>query len=333
LQRPNIMQKLCLKSSEFESNIRDAFRELREEQDFFNVTLVCDEGEQIEAHKIVLSAGSHFFRDILRKAKHASPFIYLKGINRFDLKYLLDFLYNGEIDIGQEELNSFLETAKALKVKGLESNETKFNENEVEEHNEIIPSSYNLLDSDHFEKIDAVQSSVVQSIEELPETFDLGPAPLVEMKQDSQFLNANTGDSLDVDQVSLVEMEEDTNFSNAITVTNTNLNVDQIIEKNELDLNADQIIEKNELGWLCKICGKTAETPQSKWNLKKHVEKHIKGVSYLCSICGNTLTTSESHRKHIAKFHSDLAFNCDVCQKSGMTLVALNKHKQRKHSS
>ena len=225
------MEKFCLKWSEFESNIRDIFRELREEQDYFDVTLVCDDGEQIEAHKIVLSAGSKFFRDILRKAKHPSPFIYLKGINRYDLKYLLDFLYNGEVDIGQEELNNFLETAKALKVKGLESNETKFNENEVVEHSEIIPSSFNLLDSQHLEKMDpVVESSVVKSSEELSEGFDFGEAPLVEMKQETHFSNANTVANLNVDQVSLVEMEEDTHFLNTITVTN--LNVDQIIEKN-----------------------------------------------------------------------------------------------------
>ena len=47
------MEKFCLRWSEFESNIKDTFRELREEQDYFDVTLVCDDGEQIEAHKIV----------------------------------------------------------------------------------------------------------------------------------------------------------------------------------------------------------------------------------------------------------------------------------------
>ena len=313
------MEKFCLRWSEFESNIRDTFRELREEQDYFDVTLVCDDGEQIEAHKIVLSAGSQFFRDILRKAKHPSPFIYLKGIKRYDLKYLLDFLYNGEVDIGQEELNIFLETAKALKVKGLESNKAKCMENEVVEHSEIIPSSFHLPDSQYLEKRDpVVQSSVIKSSEELSDSYGFDEAPLVEMKQETHFSNANTVANLNVDQVSLVEIEEDTHFLNTITVTN---------------LNVDQIIEKNDLVWLCKVCGKTAETPQTKWNLKKHVEKHIKGVSHLCSICGKTLTTSENLRKHMAKAHSDLVFNCDVCQKSGMTLVAFNNHKLRKHSS
>ena len=249
------------------------------------------------------------------------------------LKHLLDFLYNGEVEIGQEELNNFLETAKALKVKGLESNETKFNENIGMDHSEAIPfpSSFDQLDSQHLEKMDPVVQRIVVKSEELSDSFDFSEAPLVEMKQDTHFSNANTVGNLNVDKVSLVEMKKDTNLSNEITVTN--LNVDQMIEKNELNLNVEQIIEKNELVWLCKVCGKTAETPQTKWNLKKHAEKHIKGVSHLCSICGKSWTTSETLRKHMAKAHSDLVFNCDVCQKSGMTLVAFNNHKQKKHSS
>ena len=47
-------EKFCLRWTDFESNIRVAFRELREEKDFFDVTLVCNE-DQIQAHKV-----SHF---------------------------------------------------------------------------------------------------------------------------------------------------------------------------------------------------------------------------------------------------------------------------------
>merc|ERR1719427_314555 len=90
------MEKFCLRWNEFETNIRDSFRELREDHSHFDVTLATDDGHQIEAHKIILSAGSRFFSDILRKTKHPSPFIYLKGINKIDLEYVVDFLYNGE---------------------------------------------------------------------------------------------------------------------------------------------------------------------------------------------------------------------------------------------
>ena len=44
-------EKFCVRWTDFESNISVAFKELREEKDFFDVTLVCNEG-QIQAHKV-----------------------------------------------------------------------------------------------------------------------------------------------------------------------------------------------------------------------------------------------------------------------------------------
>ena len=60
-------EKFCLRWNDFESNIGVAFRELREDQEFFDVTLACDE-DQIQAHKVILSACSPFFRRILQVA-------------------------------------------------------------------------------------------------------------------------------------------------------------------------------------------------------------------------------------------------------------------------
>ena len=51
----NDKQKFCLHWNEFESNISIAFRELRDDKDFFDVTLACDD-DQIQAHKVILSA-------------------------------------------------------------------------------------------------------------------------------------------------------------------------------------------------------------------------------------------------------------------------------------
>merc|ERR1719186_2180076 len=107
----NNMEKFCLRWNEFETNIRESFRELREEQNHFDVTLAFDDGHQIQAHKIILSAGSKFFSEIFKKTNHINLFIYLKGINRVELEHVVDFLYNGEAFIAQEELNKFLETA------------------------------------------------------------------------------------------------------------------------------------------------------------------------------------------------------------------------------
>merc|ERR1712179_721428 len=117
----NNMDKWCMKWNEFDTNIREYLRIIREDKRMFDVTLVTDDGQNIQAHKLILSAGSHFFSDIFLKSNQTNMLIYLKGINNVQLKYLLDFIYNGEASIGQEELKEFLETGKELQVKGFEA--------------------------------------------------------------------------------------------------------------------------------------------------------------------------------------------------------------------
>jgi hypothetical protein len=56
-------EKFCLRWNDFESNVSTAFRELRDQKDFFDVTLACED-EQIHAHKVILGACSSFFRSV-----------------------------------------------------------------------------------------------------------------------------------------------------------------------------------------------------------------------------------------------------------------------------
>ena len=111
-------EKFCLKWNDFEQNISGAFRELKDDADFFDVTLACS-NEQVSAHKVILSACSPFFRQILSRNKHQHPLLYLRGVSFSDLESVLAFMYNGEVNIAQEQLNSFLAVAEDLKVKGL----------------------------------------------------------------------------------------------------------------------------------------------------------------------------------------------------------------------
>merc|ERR1712155_301395 len=73
------MEKFCLKWNDFRSNASKSFSCLRKEEDFFDVTLVSDDEQHIAAHKLVLSASSEFFKNILKKTSHSSPLIYLNG--------------------------------------------------------------------------------------------------------------------------------------------------------------------------------------------------------------------------------------------------------------
>jgi len=111
-------EKFCLRWNDFGNNVSSAFRELRDDKDFFDVTLACDD-DQTQAHKVILSACSPFFRNILRRNPHQNPLLYLKGVRFTDLKSVLNFIYNGEVNVAQEELNSFLSVAEDLRIKGL----------------------------------------------------------------------------------------------------------------------------------------------------------------------------------------------------------------------
>ena len=80
---------------------------------------MSDDERQIPAHKLVLSACSDFFKSILRNNSHSHPLLYLSGIHSTNLSLILDYIYQGEVQIYQEHLDSFLEVAQKLKIEGL----------------------------------------------------------------------------------------------------------------------------------------------------------------------------------------------------------------------
>ena len=118
-------EKLCLQWNDFNANITSSFRELREDRDFTDVTLACEDGQQIEAHKVVLVSTSPFFRELLKRNRHPHPLLYMRGLRSEDLTAILDFLFQGGANVCQENLDSFLALAEELKLKGLTGNTEK----------------------------------------------------------------------------------------------------------------------------------------------------------------------------------------------------------------
>ena len=115
----SVEERFCLRWNDFESNVCSGFKDIREDQDFLDVTLACGDNKQIQAHKVILSACSPFFRCILKNNPHQHPLLYLKGVKYEEVKSVLDFMYYGEVNVAQEDLSSFLSVAKELEVKGL----------------------------------------------------------------------------------------------------------------------------------------------------------------------------------------------------------------------
>ncbi|XP_077297618.1 uncharacterized protein LOC143919269 isoform X3 [Arctopsyche grandis] len=107
----------------FHSNMSTGFHGLLSRGDLVDVTLAA-EGRMLQAHKIVLSVCSPYFQDLFKMNPTQHPIVFLKDVSYTVLKDLLQFMYQGEVNVKQEELASFISTAEQLQVKGLTGNQT-----------------------------------------------------------------------------------------------------------------------------------------------------------------------------------------------------------------
>ena len=145
-------EKFCLKWNDFESNVSKSFGILRNEEYLHDVTLVCDDNSQVSAHKLVLSACSEYFNTIFRNNTHPSPLICLGGVSSPELRNILHYVYNGEANIFQENLENFLSLAQRLKISGLLQNDDqqeylKAEKNANADYEETLPMVNNSQDS------------------------------------------------------------------------------------------------------------------------------------------------------------------------------------------
>ena len=167
-------EKFCLKWNDFHTNVSKSFSKLRNENDFYDVTLVSDDQKQLSAHKVVLSSCSDYFKNILKSNKHSNPLLCLEGISSSEMNNVLDYIYYGEVNIHQDDVDRFLNIAERLKLEGLISSENyvNYNENFVDEKVQINDSRV-IVDNSLYEKVEAydnkivVQSEEYQNIEEL----------------------------------------------------------------------------------------------------------------------------------------------------------------------
>ena len=134
-------EKFNLKWDDFHSNISKTFSALRTENDFQDVTLVSADLQQVSAHKVVLSACSKYFKNILQQNRHSNPLLCLDGVTSSELQSVLDYIYQGEVQVYQENLDRFLAVAERFQLEGLMNlpDTNKEQENSYETLEEFLP--------------------------------------------------------------------------------------------------------------------------------------------------------------------------------------------------
>ena len=241
--------KFSLKWSEFQTNNASSFQELRESKDFTDVTLVCEDNHRFEAHRVVLSSASNFFKSVLTGNKHSYPLIYMRRMKTEHVESILNFIYNGETELHQEDINEFLLLAEELEMKGLT------NEPDGTENNDIKPYKPKKA-KNRKHKIIPSNSFIAEPHEVKEEILTTSEHEMKDILDGSIVTKATFAS---------VSKQNDTELIEAI---------------NSMLENVDGI-------WTCKKCGKTDKINHL-GKVKRHIETHIEGMAHPCDFCGKT---------------------------------------------
>lgn len=139
-----VMQKYCLRWNNYQTNLVRVFDEMLKNENFTDVTIVCNDGIRFRCHRMLLAACSKFFQDLFISVPGDQHLVMLlKDVKHTDMKHILEYMYTGEVNVAQEEISSIIRTAEELKIKGLigEDKVTKKEEEPVEEAPPSRPTS------------------------------------------------------------------------------------------------------------------------------------------------------------------------------------------------
>ena len=259
-------EKLCLQWNDFQDNIKGVFENLRKGSDFADVTLTCEDGQQIEAHKAILAASSPFFQKLLQRNKHAHPLIYMRGMKFDDLLAIVDFLYLGEANVFQVSLDSFLAIAEEFQLKGLMRN------TDVLEDFEPPP------------KAQPVFERVAENYPKLPKSQ--APGKEISLTESDRTVEVTFNFSGDLD-----ELDERLN---------------SMMEKSENRLETHdkrRPMHGQRRADVCKVCGKEGLRSHIKRHIEAN---HLEGIIIPCDHCDKTFGTRHAMKLHRARNHSSL---------------------------
>ncbi|XP_057319978.1 protein bric-a-brac 1-like [Microplitis mediator] len=111
-------EQFALRWNDFSNNLSHGFSAHLNNKDLVDVTLAI-EGKLLQAHKLILSVCSTYFQEIFKVNPCHHPVVILKDMKYNHVEALVKFMYQGEVNVKQEELGNFLKVAEVLKVKGL----------------------------------------------------------------------------------------------------------------------------------------------------------------------------------------------------------------------
>jgi len=311
-------EKFCLRWNDFERNISSAFKDIREEKEFFDITIACED-EQLQAHKVILSACSPFFKKVLYRNHHQHPLLYLKGVSFKDMEAVLNFMYHGEVNVAQDDLNSFLQVAEDLRVKGLTqnngvgsgSNPRNTQHEDIPKHEanhatpapsappprRLHPTPPPAPPRHHPRQANDEIQEILPVVKSEPQVVDTPIQPIVQQGQGMAMYDERPQQVGSTMMMSMDNEQYDDSYGDY-----EGQYVDQGYE-GEVGVGGQDSVGTGDRAE-CSHCGKWLH----KRGLKRHIEDvHIKSGSqpeFTCDFCNNTFKTHHYLKNHLRLVHS-----------------------------
>ena len=282
----------CLRMQEFNKNIGISWQELQIETNFCDVTLACED-KQIKAHKVIISSCSPVLRNILKLNQNPHPLIYLRRVKYKDLQNLLNFMYQGEVNVAEEDFTSFLEVAEDLNIRGL-------SEGNKEGYNAKLKIPLQATHESTAKRKRTVEKIIIEDIKE---------ANYIETSNEF-------GQACD-------------NFAdNESKISISSIECNQIKQKNNEDNKQSLVSIVAEKKFPCGKCDFKAKY---KNDLKVHIESTHDGVRYPCDQCDYKAKQKSRLKIHKDSIHEGVLHPCDQCEYKATQKSHLRTHMVKYH--
>jgi len=319
-------EKFCLKWNDFESSLSRSFKELRGEADLIDVWLCSEAGEREEAvpvaaHRLVLSACSGVLRRLLRRKgpgpSLAPGVVYLRGVASQDLQNIVSFMYDGEVSIAQDQLNSFLAAAEDLQVKGLTQDKSKSSQSPPKKASTLIPKkATSLLTPRPVSQFASNDDDIEEIAAPIKNELFSGPSPASSHQTrlggatESQLVDYEDPGDGAVELADMGDMAgygEDENFVDTGFQPEGAQGHKVFLKHEQLDSYISSVCHQLEnKTYLCGVCDKPSEQRQV---VERHIEScHIVTVPFACDLCGASLKTRHGFKRHM-RSHKNLNIN------------------------
>ena len=317
-----------------------------ENEDFADVTLATSDDHQIKAHKLVLSANSSFFRNIFLKNQEQNLLIHLMGVRYSEMYNLLRFMYLGNCDVEEGNVDFFLTLAKLLRVNGLDVHDSmKVSKNQPEAIGEYTDKNLTTLETgisnfpNFFDRSNDLREVKYKAVLKKQKLEDREPSIVMldknhsgrldtkDIFEDSNYINKTPEDFL------ANSNKPKEHLINTIMVKHENKEGCSEIKSQKLSLSSEAGEISKPRILFCRLC---KDKFDNKEQAQRHqqIHKKLKRQSYgpyLCDQCDRKYTQGRKLREHIEKFHEEKLHKCDQCDKGFTTLYAMRKHKRRAH--